>query len=317
MYCSSSDLQKYYSPVDNYDLKMDMPNFEFVDQGSDVFQLNDAGAVIVAYRDGLDLGAAAATVGAISSENDWFYDSALDRFTIKLGSSEVATDYRFQRAPMDWADSKTEACEIGSNQVNQFLDVRFPRPLPKISDNETDAEYDQAVVEMTAILACVHLIKSSGSEDWVDLEARVFNEDGTGILDRLNKGEIKLSFELTKSDEGAITEVTTDASTTGYLTDAIGTASVDGYEVYLVKISVAGTLTAGTINTDAKYVVTDSQGNEIVASTLITGLYQTIGGGMSARWTPGVYKENDLWTLKVQTKGVDTSDIGVIRMVRR
>jgi hypothetical protein len=316
-YCAVTDLQKYYSPIDNYDLKMDLPDFEFKSLGSDVFQLDDSGAVVVAYRSGLDLGAMAANVGAIASENDWFYDSALDRFTIKLGTDETPEDddIRLQRSPQDWADAKTYAIQVGTNQVNQFLDPRFPRPLPTVSDNETGDSYDQSVVEMTALLACVHLIKSSGSEDWVDLQNRVTNEDETGILDYLNAGKIKLSFELTKSDEGSISVVTNDATTTGTLVDAIGNPSV-AYEVYLVTIGTGGTLATGTENTTITYSVTDSQGSTGITTEYITGRFQTIGGGMSARFTPGIYVAGDTWSMTVKTAGPDTSMIGTIRTSR-
>jgi len=318
MYCEVSDLQKYFSPIDKYDLKMDLPDFEFSDLTGDKFQLGDAGACVVMYKSGVDLGAAQASALAVDASGKWFYDSDTDLLTIQLGSGEAPqdSDIRLQRSPLDWADAKTEAVGIGHNQVNQFLDVRFPRPLPEVTDNATGANYDQAVVEMCALLACVHLIKSSGSNDWIDLEARVFNLDKTGILDRLNEGEIKLSFELTKSDSGAISTVLIDTATTGFPTDAIGSPTVD-FDVYLIAIDVGGTLEAGTENTVITFTVTDSQGNAVSTTTALTGLFQYIGGGMSIRWVYGVYTANDVWSLTVKSVGTDTSILSTIMMVRK
>ena len=317
-YCAVTDLQKYYSPIDNYDLKVDLPDFEFKDLGSDVWQLDDAGAVVVAYRSGLDLGAMAANVGAIASENDWFYDSALDRFTIKLGTGESPEDddIRLQRSPLDWADAKTYACQVATNQVNELLDSRFPVPLPVAENNETGDSYDQSVVEMTALLACVHLIKSSGSEDWLELQNRVFNADETGILDRLNAGKLKLSFELTKSDDGTIKVVSINDATTGGLVDAVGEPTV-AFEIYLITIGTGGTLATGTENTTITYSVTDSQGSVGISTEYITGRFQPIGGGMSARFLPGIYTANDTWSMTVKTEGPQTSVIGTIRTSRR
>ena len=317
-YCQVSDLQKYYSPIDNYDLKMSLPDFEFKSLGSDKFSLGNAGACVVMYRNGVDLGDAQANVGAISADGDWFYDSATDLLTIQLASGTTPSDddVTLERSPLNWPDAKTEAIQIGTNQVDQFLDSRFPRPLPKVTDNATGDSYDQAIVEMCAVLACVHLIKSSGSEGWTALETRVFNEDRTGILDRVLAGEIKLSFELTKSDGGAIKEVSKDSASTGFPTDVIGSPNVD-YDVYLVKIGTGGTLASGTGNTTIDFNVTDSQGDTVSSGNIITGLFQYVGGGMSLRFVPGVYTANDTWSLTVQTVGTTTSIIGTITMRRK
>ena len=318
-YCAVADLQKYFSPIDNYDRKMTLDAFEFIDLGSDVFQLDDSGSVIIAYRSGVDLGAAAVNVGAVSSENDWFYDASLDRFTIKLGTGETPTDadIRLERAPQDWADAKTEACQIGTSKVDQELDKRFPRPIPKVQDNPTGDDYDQVIVELAALYACLHLIKSSGSEDYMLVQDQIFNENETGILDRLNAGEITLSFELTKSDDGQIKEVAINASTTGYPTDAVGTPSV-AYDVYLITIGTGGTFTTGTKNTTITYSTTNLDGDTSQGEQLIDGGFQAIGGGMSARFvssTDGlVYTAGDKWSLTVQTEGVDSSRIGQLRI---
>lgn len=316
-YCAVTDLQKYFTAIDNYDLKMDLPDFEFVNYSGDKWKLGDSGACVVLYRSGIDLGAASASEAALSAENDWFYDSSEDVLYIQLGSGDSPEDddIRLQRSPQDWSDAKTYACQVGTSKVDQELDARFPRPIPKVDDNPTGDDYDQAIVELCALYACLHLIEASGSEDYIDVSRRITNEEENGLLDRLNSGAIKLSFELTRSDSGEIKEITTDATTTGFLTDAIGTPS-DTYEVYLATVAVGGTLSTGTENTTVTFGVTNSQGEVVQSNELMTGRYQSIGGGMSARWMPGVYVAGDQWSLTVKTTGPDTSTIGVIRMTR-
>ena len=318
-YCAVADLQKYYTPIDNYDLKMSFPDFEFVNYSGDKWRLGDAGAVVVAYKNGLDLGAAKANEGAIAAEDDWFYDSAADVFYIQLanGDSPEDNDIRLERSPQDWADAKTYAIQVGTNKVNEALDERFPRPLPKVQDNETGDDYDQAVVELTALYACLHLIQSSGSEDWIDVSNRITNEQETGILDRINKGEIKLSFELTKSDDGQIKEISTNASTTGYPTDVIGEPTVS-YDVYTITIGTGGTFTTGTKNSTITYSTTNLDGDTAQGEQLVDGGFQAIGGGMFARFESSpaglVYTAGDKWCLTVQTQGVDSSRVGVMRV---
>lgn len=318
-YCTTADLSKYFTPISNYDRKISLPDFEFVSLGSDKFQLDDAGACVVMYKNGEDLGAAAANVGAVASEDDWFYDSALDRLTIKLGSGETPSDsdIRLESAPVDWADAMTEATQVGSNKVDQNLDRRFPRPIPYATDNYTGASYDQAVVELAALYGCLHLMQSSGvdASEWMPIKDRITNEEENGILDLINSGGITLSFELTKSDDGQIKEVLIDAATTGYPTDVIGQPTVS-YDVFLITIGTGGTLTAGTANTTITYSVTNMEGDTTQGEQLIDGLFQAIGGGMSARFVPGIYTADDKWSLTVQTEGVNSSSIGQIRMRR-
>lgn len=322
-YCVVADLQQYFSPIDNYDGKMTLPDFEFTDLTGDKFELGDSGSCIVMYKNGVDLGSAQANVGAVDASGKWFYDSALDKLTIQLGSGETPSDadIKLERAPLDWADAKTKAVQIGTNKVDQNLDKRFPRPLPKVEDNATGDSYDQAVIELNALYSCLHLMQSSGvsESEWMPVQDRITNEAENGILDLINKGEITLSFELTKSDDGQLKEIAIDAATTGYPTDAVGEPSVK-YDVYLIAIGTGGTFTTGTENTTITYSTTNLDGDSIQGTTLIDGSFQAIGGGMSARFvssTSGlVYTAGDKWSLTVQTEGVDTSIIGVIRMNR-
>ena len=320
-YCVVADLQQYFSPIDNYDGKVTLPDFEFTDLTGDKFELGDAGSCIVMYKNGVDLGAAEASVGAVDASGKWYYDSALDKLTIQLGSGETPSDadIRLERAPLDWADAKTKAVQIGTNKVDQNLDRRFPRPLPKIDDNATGDSYDQAVIELNALYACLHLMQSTGApeSEWMEVKNRITNENENGILDLINKGEITLSFELTKSDEGQLKEIAVNASTTGYPTDAVGTPSVT-YDVYLITIGTGGTFTTGTDNTTITYSTTNLKGETSQGEQLIDGGFQAIGGGMSARFvssTDGlVYTAGDKWSLTVQTEGVESSRIGMMRV---
>jgi len=323
-YCAVTDLQKYVSQIDGYDLKVDLPDFEFASLGSDVFSLGNAGSCIVMYQNGVDLGAAAANVGAVTTALDWFYDSATDLLTIKLASGDTPSDadIRLQRSPIDWPAAKTRAIQIGSDKFDQYFDGRYPRPIPKVQDSGTGDEYDQAVIELSALEGCLYLIQSSGAgeNDWRPVKDRITNEEENGILDLLRKGEIKLSFELTASDQGSLEEISVNVSSSGYPTDVVG-ESTTPYEVFTIKIGTGGTFTTGTANSTITYSTTDLAGNTVQSTTLIDGEFQAMGGGMSARFvssTAGlVYTANDKWKLVVQTKGVETSVIRTIRMTRR
>lgn len=297
-YITTQDLYKTLSDLDSFDLKKPLQKYDFALVSGIVYELNDAGNVQVLYRDGEDLGAAQSTVGGVSADGSWFYDADEDKVT--LASTDVPNTHRLEFAPQDWEAAKDEALIRASEEFNSLMDLRHPVPLPKAIGQSRD--YDRIIIKITSILAVIDLMQGSNpaSPKIVIFERMLYNsETENGYIDRLNRGEIKFSWEVTDSDRsGEIVEIATDASTTGYPTDPQGTTTVL-HDVALITIDVGGTLASGTENATITYSVTNSQGSTIVDTQLITGFYQTIGFGITARFMPGVYVAGDQWNLTV------------------
>ena len=211
--------------------------------------------------------------------------------------------------------------------LESILDSRIPRPIPKTAQGKTSGVYyDYWIVMSCALLACWHLVRSSSpeSEDVEFLQKQIGTVIGgaeggfqeKGIVDKINDGSIKLSFEQTRSDQAWVDQGVVGADTTGFLADPVG-ESVPDYEVYIVTITGTGTLAMGTLNSTLKYSVKDSQNNTIQDATLITGLQQAIGGGITCRFAEGKYNADDIFMLTVQNVGVNTSVLGVVKINRR
>lgn len=300
IYIIEADLYKTLTDLDQFDLKVDLPEQDFVTVSGIVRSLDDAGNVDTLYRDGVDLGAAEANAGAVTTDGEWFYDSAADKLT--LATTTAPSSLRLEYSPQDWATAKSEAMERASEMFESYLDARYERPLPKTTRSNSSRDYDFYIIKATAILAVLELI--SGSDPRSPLIATLnnvlFNEAETGIIDMINDGRINFSFEITDSDRsGEILDGSIDDATTGYPTEPTGQATVD-HDIVTIKIATGGTLTIGTENTTVTYQVTDSQGVALISATYITGLFQSIGYGIVARFEPGIYTTNDTWTMVIK-----------------
>lgn len=299
LYCNEQDLYKILSDLDSYDEKNDLLESDFVLSAGIIYENADSGNVQVLYIDGADQGVAAANAGAVSTHGDWFYNSSIDLLTVALTNSP--TDYRLEFASQTWEDTKTLAMQQASEEFDSYVDVKFSRPLPKATSSNSSREYDYVIIRCTAILAVIQLILSSDPRSHLLSTYRdlLFNEEGTGYIDRISNGSLKFSFEITESSRsGEIEEVTTDASTTGYPSDPIGVTSVV-YGVSLLEIVVGGEVVVGTENTTVTYKITDQAGVEILSETLLTSLYQDFGYSITGRWTSGVYVSGDQWKMVV------------------
>ena len=327
-YCTAANLVEHFSRIDDYDLKITLDDYKFVQHSGNTWKLHNSGNVTNLYLNGEDQGAAVANVAALSSDYDWVYESDEDTLYILFATGDDPTDnsWKIQSSPKDADDAKTAAIQYASEMIESILDSRIPRPIPKTkAAKPTGVQYDYWIVMSTSLLACWHLVRSTApdSDDVELLQKQIGTVIGgaeggfqeRGIIDKINDGSIKLSFELTTSDKHWFDEVSVGADTTGFLADPVGDPSLE-YEVFLITISGTGTLAVGTLNSAVSYSVKDSQNNTVLDTTLITGLMQSLGGGIRGRFTEGKYNDGDVFSLTVQQVGVDTAVIGSAQIKR-
>ena len=143
------------------------------------------------------------------------------------------------------------------------------------------------------------------------------NGDKTGLIDKLKSGEIQLSATVeSKSQHGGdIREVSVDTTTTGFPTTPIGKAS-ELFNELTITIGTGGTFATGVENTTMTYSVVDLQGEAVYTDELITGFYQSIGSGIMAKFTTGVYVAGDSWILEVHGEVLPQKGLSFIQMRR-
>jgi hypothetical protein len=313
-YCATTDLQKVFVDIGNYDRKLRLSRNDWTVYSGDIDQLYDTGAVGILYRNGVSMGAPEATLNVVDADGEWFYDATADR--LYAYNPNAASTYDWQMAPTTWETAQANAITNASAQLETELDNRIQRPIPQSNRTGGLATYDYVIMKATALLACVMLVEASDPAANViaDLRSQLYGDDG--IITRINRGDLRLSFEWTRSDGGSLEEGTINAATTGRPIDAVGAPTV-AYNRYKIAIGTGGTLEEGVDNTDITFTVTDLEGNATQGETVIdqTG-YHGIGGGYSVRFIPGVYTADDFWWLRVTGVAPNTSVIQQIRTVR-
>ena len=130
------------------------------------------------------------------------------------------------------------------------------------------------------------------------------NDEETGFLDRLRKGEITLYQSEDESKyRGILRPVSINANTTGGIVDIKGKSSYP-WDVIKIIITNGGTFTAGVENTTVKF--SSFVGNEnglkleqMASDEIIDGYWQLVGHNMYVRFSPGLYTTSDEFELEV------------------
>ena len=136
------------------------------------------------------------------------------------------------------------------------------------------------------------------------IKSQVINDQNTGWLDMLRKGEISLySSESEQKYKGVLKEVSINANTTGGIVDVKGKASTQ-WDAIKIIISTGGTVTAGSENTSVKYstFTRNEKGlklNQDTTTEIIDCGWQSAGHNMWIRFSPGLYTTNDEFELEV------------------
>jgi hypothetical protein len=312
-YITWSDVRSVLATVDDFDLKIPLNEENFVAATQDT--MSNCGYVARLYRDGVDLGAAAATAVACDSDGDWYYESTTDLLTT-FNTNDPDT-YDWMAAPDTLANIQAKFMNTGA-EMFEAVNPRFPRPLPKTDRSYSGASYEAGIVKGVALFAAREAIINSdpGSPELFKVESQLWNEQETGLIDLIKKGELKFEFEKTDSDEhGEIVPGTLNAATTGHPQETFGESSVPFAKVK-ASIVTGGTITYGTAGT-VTYQVTDGDGTTLVSATLIDiDAIQPVGHGVSISWADGVYTADDFWYIYIRSHSTSSGLISSFDLSR-
>ena len=317
-YCNiTTDLIFIEPNLSEYDGKKVLAsNFTTTDT-SNLYQLNNTGFVSQLYKDGVEMTSVTDTPNA---DNEYNYSSGTDSFQFYLASSSVsALNSSIFEASQDWSDLKTLAVKRASDFVRSYLPFPIYPNKGVGSGDATERDYPEIIVRSTAIMAVESLVRPYDNEKADLIKSQAINEQGTGWLDMLRKGEISLySSESEQKYKGIIKVVSTNANTTGGIVDVRGTASTD-WDVIKILISNGGTITAGSENSSVKYstYTKNEKGlklNQDTNAEIIDCGWQSVGHNMWIRFSQGVYTTNDEWELEVS--GMLDQSFTTIKSVR-
>lgn len=309
----TTDLQAICD-IDSYDRKRVLPG-NFVASGTtNLYYLHNSGFVSQLYMDGAEQTYVSDTPNAM---NEWTYQAASDRLDVYIGGSSVADmNSRNWEESQDFATLKQAVVNESSDFIRSYLTNRniFKRNNSDLQGAHA-REYDFVLIRINAILAAADLVRRVDTEKGQEIYEMALNSDGTGLLDRLKRGEFALWNETTnKSEDGIVNVVSIDSSTTGFPQDIKlhGPPSVDYDEVRLV-ISTGGTFSPGTTST-VKYdvFIKNDDGlrmQKTVDAETINGSYQQFAYGAQVLWSPGVYVTGDEFSVTFQSSDIQIGSI--------
>ena len=325
-YATISDLQGYFVKANDFDGKFQL--FDWESAGiANLWRSVDCGLVEVLFVNSIDLGAPESAGGDATSNGKWFYDSD-ENYVIYYNSNFTASTIHNNvfEAGKDFTTYMNQQLVNASMELNNLLDARYPTPLPKntqiqesVSFNQT-AEYDAIIKKATCYICASNLIRakdptSEEADYYYDL---VSNSEGTGITDRLNKGEWKLSFEVDDKDsQGSILKIVK----TGYM-DLVETAGQYYGEPYdLLKITCTTAGIYGTAKCKVEYYGNDKLLGSETTDNIVTGGidYWSGLGGLGVRFQGTAMAEDDAWEIPVvsEARKISNASTGTINLSRK
>ena len=244
-YATQTDLGNYFNNVKDYDQKVQIfPSTSI----SDLHSFQNTGYVGTLFVNGKELGAK--NVDTPNANEEWWYIVATDKVEyFHSGYTSTTIHEQVFEAGVDFQTYIDQQLVNASMELNNLLDARFQMPLPKSTQIVESAasglspEYDPVIIKCTCYIAAANLIRSKEvmSEEaqyYMDL---VTNAEGTGLVDKINAGHIKLSFEVDNKDsQGSIREITRTGNM--YLIETAGEFSGgnNGYDLLRITCTTAG-----------------------------------------------------------------------------
>ena len=311
-YASQSDLQNYFNRFGDFDQKNQI--FPTLTSGN-LHLFRDCGFIDTLFLNGEELAAAQSTSGAVDSNGEWFYASATNQLEY-YNSNYSATTVNEQvfEAGVDFSTFIAQQLVNASLELNNLLDARFPMPLEKAKQIDIDTatlsvaeEYDPVIIKATCYLAAANLIRSKMAND-TDADyyhGLVTNAEGTGIVDLLNNGKMKLSFDVSnKSSKGSIKY--RNVSGTMDIIELYGDYTGEKYDLLKVEVETTGVYGVGEFK--VHYHSDDKIFGAVTSAEKITGGLQHIHNGLYGRFQGASATDGDIWEIEVYDDSVETTN---------
>jgi len=320
-YASQSDLEMYYPAYSQFDAKRQV--FGWATTGtSNLYLARNSGLVSLLFADGEDLGDPEANSGVVDVNGEWYYDSALD--TVYYFNDATSPADMVMEGGQDNATYFDQMLVNASMELNNLLDRRYPTPIPKYTQYDADTthvssatEYDAIIIKSTCYLCVANLLRTNSRQEEADYYNNlVTNMDGSGLVDRLNKGEYKLSYEVDSDDsQGKPRAITKSGSM-----DIVETGGAySGQAFDLLRITCTTTGAYGVAIIKVEYFGSDKLFGSETTNIKVTGGLQHIHGGWYCRFQGASMTQNDLWEVEVysETRKISNAESGAVQLTRK
>jgi hypothetical protein len=205
-------------------------------------------------------------------------------------------------------------------ELNSMLDSRFPIPIPKTMQYSNTVasdtpEYDFIIKKLTCYLAGVNLIRATnpGDERANDLQEQI-----DAIMDRLNRGDIKLRCEIDAQDKNGEIIVGPSNAGTMYLVETYCEEWI-GAPYDKIEIECKTTGVYGTAKIDVKALDSEKlSGTNILTDHKVTGGLQHIGNNLWIRFEGNSMTDGDKWWIPIRQRSLNTTNtqVSTLRAIR-
>jgi len=324
-YANQTDLEMYYPAFSQFDTKKQITGW--VVHSGTLFRADNVGLVTQFFVNGYDEGDPEANSGVLNVNGEWYYDADLDSiYYYNSGYSATTILDQLFEAGIDNATYFNQMLVNASMELNNLLDRRYPTPIPKYTqyDHNTahssgTTEYDAIIIKATCYLCASNLLRTENKQENADYyHSLVTNIEGTGIVDKLNKGEAKLSFEVTSdSSQGKIRTITKAGSMD--LVETAGAYVGEPFDLLRITCTTAGAY--GVAKVKVEYYGSDKLYGSEDTDNIISGTLDTFGGlsGLYVRFQGASMSVNDQWEIEVYSehRKITNAESGGIQLTRR
>ena len=319
-YAAQTDLEMYYPNFSSYDVKRQILGWVATDT-TNQYQANNTGLITQLYFDGIE----GTSVGDSPNANYEFnYSASTDSVQVFISTANPID--LLMEAGIDNATYFDQMLVNASMELNNLLDGRYATPLPKVAqiDQNTASssqskEYDAIVIKMTCYICVSNILRAEGQTEESDYYySQVTNAERTGMVDRLNAGEFKLSYEVDAKDrQGAVNNKNVSGSM-----DIVETAGAYVGEKYdLLKIEATTTGAYGVGKVKVHYYGNDKIWGQESDPEIVTGGLQSLSGlgGLLVRFQGASITDGDTWEIEVNsaTRQITNAQSNAIDLTRR
>ena len=322
-YASQSDLNRYVGDiVSDADSKRQVYGWTLL--SSNKYISDNTGNITQLFMDGADLGAAQSDAASVNSNYKWYYLASDDRVYLYNDASDP--NDLIMESGFDNATYYDQMLVDASMELNNLLDARFATPLPKVAQidqntasNAQAKEYDALVIKMTCYICASNALRANGEVEQADYYYdQVSNAERTGMADRLNAGEFKLSHEVDAKDRLGKVNI---KSVSGSM-DIIETGGSYVGEAYdLLKITCTTGGAYGVAKVKVEYYGNDKLFGQESDPDFVTGGLQSLSGlgGLLVRFQGASMTADDYWEIEVSSasRKITNAQSNAIDLTRR
>ena len=303
-YAAQTDLEMYYPNYSSYDAKRQILGWTTL--SSNKYIADNTGLITQLFMDGADLGAAQSDAASVNSNYKWFYLSSDDR--VYLYNDASNPNDLVMEGGQDNTTYFDQMLVNASMELNNLLDARYPTPLPKVAqiDQNTASssqskEYDAIIIKMTCYICIANLLRQNERMEEADYYYNlVTNAERTGMVDRLNAGEFKLSYEVDAKDrQGAINNKSVSGSMD--IVETAGAYVGEKYDLLKIEATVTGAYGVGKVK--VHYYGSDKIWGSESSEEFVTGGLQALSGlgGLLVRFQGASISDGDTWEIEVSS----------------